>query len=230
MIADTPPGNRFAPGPHPHSRPGIGARTDDALMARAHRRIVASLLALLLGSTAAIGATPAAADAKSVTKRGNLTAEQRAFLGTVAAAARTSKRRFGVPASVTIAQAVLETGWGTSELARSARNYFGMTCGPNGGGPVATGCVVGSDRVCDRTGCRPSAASFRVYRSMADSFTDHGRQLSTNRRYRSAYKARSRPATFVKRMAGAGYATDPRYAQRVIRIIEKYKLNKYDKR
>jgi flagellar protein FlgJ len=196
--------------------------------------MVAALLGLLLGSTAAIAVLPDAADAKwgakSGAKRVRLTSEQWAFLGTVAAAARTSQRRWGVPASVTIAQAVLETGWGTSELARSARNYFGMTCGPNGGGPVATGCIVGSDRVCDRTGCWPSTASFRVYRSMADSFADHGRTLGTNPRYRSAYKARSRPATFVKRMAKAGYATDPAYAQRVIAIINKYKLNRHNKR
>jgi flagellum-specific peptidoglycan hydrolase FlgJ len=230
MIVDTPSGNRFAPGPHPHSRPAIRVRTDDAVMAHAYRRIVAALLGLLLGSAAAIVALPDAADAKAIAKRVKLTAEQRAFLGTVAAAARTSQRRWGVPASVVIAQAVLETGWGTSDLAHSARNYFGMTCGPNGGGPVASGCVVGSDRICDRNRCWPSTASFRVYRSMADSFADHGRTLKTNPRYKSAYKARSRPATFVKRMAKAGYATDPEYARRVIAIINKYKLNKYNKR
>jgi flagellum-specific peptidoglycan hydrolase FlgJ len=65
---------------------------------------------------------------------------------------------------------------------------------------------------------------------MADSFADHGRLMKTNPRYRSAYTARSRPATFVKRMARAGYATDPGYAGRVIGIMKKYKLTRYDKR
>jgi flagellum-specific peptidoglycan hydrolase FlgJ len=196
-----------------------------------HHRALAAALGTLLGLTAPTVVVAGAAEAKAVRgKRVVLTAEQRAFLGTIAPTARSSQRRYGVPASVVIAQAVLETGWGTSEVARTARNYFGMTCGPNGGGPIATGCLVGSDRVCDRTGCWPSAASFRVYRTVADSFADHGRQLKTNPRYRAAYRARSRPATFVRRMARAGYATDPGYAKSVIGIINKYKLNRYNKR
>jgi flagellar protein FlgJ len=194
-------------------------------------RIIAVALGALLGLTVPSVAIGDPADARAPTgRRVKLTASQKAFLETVAGAARTSQRRYGVPASVAIAQAVLETGWGTSDLVRTARNYFGMTCGPAGGGPIATGCVVGSDRVCDRSGCWPSAASFRAYRTMADSFADHGRQMKTNPRYRSAYKERSRPATFVKRMARAGYATDPGYADRVIAIMKKYKLNRYDKR
>jgi flagellar protein FlgJ len=200
-------------------------------MTHAHRRILVVTLGTLLGLTTPTVVTADTADAKAPRgRRVVLTAQQKEFLGTVATAARTSQRRYGVPASVVIAQAVLETGWGTSQLAHTARNYFGMTCGPNGGGPIATGCHVGTDRVCDRSGCWPSAASFRVYRTMADSFADHGRQLKTNPRYRSAYKARSKPATFVKRMARAGYATDPGYAQRVIAIMNKYKLTRYNKR
>jgi flagellum-specific peptidoglycan hydrolase FlgJ len=129
-----------------------------------------------------------------------------------------------------IAQAVLESGWGTSQVARNARNYFGMTCGPAGAGPVATGCFIGTDHFCDRSGCRPTVASFRMYRSMGDSVADHGQQMKTNPRYRAAYKARSKPTTFVKRMAKAGYATDPGYAPRVIAIMSKYKLSRYTKR
>jgi flagellum-specific peptidoglycan hydrolase FlgJ len=228
---DTPAGNRFATRSHPKSGPHKGSRTDDAVMVCRYRRFVAALAGTLLGLTApvALTADPAAAKA-ALGRRVVLSADQRAFLESIAPAARNSQRRYGVPASVVIAQAVLETGWGTSQLAHSARNYFGMTCGPNGAGPIATGCYVGSDRVCDDTGCWPSAASFRVYGSLADSVSDHGQQLKTNRRYKAAYKARSRPETFVKRMAKAGYATDPGYGQRVIRIMKKYKLNKYDKK
>lgn len=227
---DTPAGNRFATRSHPKSGPHKGSRTDDAVMVCRYRRFVAALAGTLLGLTApvALTADPAAAKA-ALGRRVVLSADQRAFLESIAPAARNSQRRYGVPASVVIAQAVLETGWGTSEVARTARNYFGMTCGPNGGGPIAAGCVAGTDRFCDRTGCRPGAASFRAYHTMADSFADHGRQLKTNPRYRSAYKARSRPATFVRRMAKAGYATDPGYAGRVIAIINKYKLNKYNR-
>jgi flagellum-specific peptidoglycan hydrolase FlgJ len=199
-------------------------------MAPTYRRIASAALGTLLGLAGTLVGAADAADAKALRwPRVVLTADQQAFLRSIAPAARASQRRYGVPASVVIAQAVLETGWGTSQLARTARNYFGMTCGPAGAGPVATGCFIGTDHVCDRSGCRPAVASFRMYRSMADSVTDHGRQMKTNPRYKAAYKARSRPTTFVKRMARAGYATDPGYASRVIAIMSKYKLTRYNK-
>jgi flagellum-specific peptidoglycan hydrolase FlgJ len=197
-------------------------------MAPGYRRIVAAAIGASLSVTGPVltGTEPDAVAGPT----SRLSAEQRAFLTTATATARTSQRRHGVPASVVIAQAVLETGWGTSDLSRSNRNYFGMTCGAAGAGPVATGCRSGPDRVCDRKGCRRTILSFRVYRSMGDSFTDHGRFLSTDERYRRAYAARGNPETFVKRMAKAGYATDPRYADRLIRIMSKYRLKRHDRR
>ena len=196
-------------------------------MASGYRRIVAAAIGTLMSVTSPVltGTEPAALAATS-----RLSAQQRAFLATATSTARASQKRYGVPASVVIAQAVLESGWGTSDLSRSSRNYFGMTCGAAGSGPVAAGCRTGRDRVCDRKGCRPTILSFRVYRSMPDSFADHGRFLSTDPRYRKAYAARGKPKTFVKRMAKAGYATDPRYADRVIRIMTKYRLSRNDQR
>lgn len=197
-------------------------------MAAGLRRIVAATVGALMSVTApALTGTEPDAFAGPTSR---LSAEQRAFLAHATAVARTSQRRYGVPASVVIAQAVHETGWGKSDLARSARNYFGMTCGAAGGGPIAAGCRNGPDRVCDRTGCRATVHSFRVYRSMDDSFADHGRFLSTDPRYRKAYAARGKPKTFVKRVAKAGYATDPRYAERIVRIMTKYRLQKHDRR
>lgn len=197
-------------------------------MASGYRWIVAATVGVLLSVTApALTGTERGAAAGATSR---LSADQRAFLATATSVARTSQRRYGVPASVVIAQAVLESGWGGSDLSRSARNYFGMTCGSAGSGPVATGCRLGPDRVCDRTGCRSTTLSFRVYTSMADSFTDHGRFLSTEPRYGTAFAARGNPKTMVRRMAKAGYATDPRYADRVIRIMTKYRLTRHDRR
>jgi flagellum-specific peptidoglycan hydrolase FlgJ len=197
-------------------------------MASGYRRILAATIGALVSVTAPAltGTEPDAAAGPT----SRLSSEQRAFLANATSIARTSQRRYGVPASVVIAQAVLESGWGSSELSRSARNYFGMTCGAAGGGPVASGCRSGPDRVCERNRCRTTTQSFRVYRSMHDSFADHGRFLSTHPRYSKAYAARGKPKTFVKRMAKAGYATDPRYADRVIRIITKYRLTRHDRR
>jgi flagellum-specific peptidoglycan hydrolase FlgJ len=199
-------------------------------MIRAYVRTAAAALGTVVGLAAALLVVAVPADAKAPKRRPALTAQQSAFLTAVAGAAKASQRRHGVPASVVIAQAVLETGWGRSDLARDARNYFGMTCGPAGGGPVAAGCRSGPDRLCDGSGCRPATASFRVYRSVSDSFVDHGRLLSTNPRYSAAYRARTKPDTFVRRMASAGYATDPRYAQLLIKIMKKYELYRYNTR
>lgn len=184
-----------------------------------YRRILAAAVGALLSVTFPVvtGSEPAA----DATPTARLSADQRSFLAAATAAARASQRRYGIPASVVVAQAVLESGWGRSDLSRSARNYFGMTCG-SGAGPIATGCRNGPDRVCDRAGCRSTTHSFRVYRSMWDSFADHGRLLSTNPRYRGAYAARGRPTTFIRRMARAGYATDPDYANKLITIMRKY--------
>lgn len=197
-------------------------------MASGYRRIVAATIGALMSVTAPVLTGTETGAAAGATSR--LAADQRAFLANATAIARTSQRRYGVPASVVIAQAVLESGWGRSDLSRSARNYFGMTCGRAGAGPVATGCRHGPDRVCDRAGCRPAILSFRVYRSMHDSFADHGRLLSTEPRYGKAFAARGNPKTMVRRMAKAGYATDPRYADRVIRIMTKYRLHRHDRR
>jgi flagellar protein FlgJ len=196
------------------------------------RRLIAAVVGTIVSTTVPIfvDADRSASAAPAREALAALTADQRAFLAMVATAARTSQRRYGIPASVVIAQAVQETGWGTSELARTARNHFGMTCGSVGRGPVAIGCRTGPERFCDRSGCRRESASFRVYRATADSFRDHGRQLSTHPRYRHAIAANSHPETFVKRMAQAGYATDPHYAERLILIMRKYRLYRYDKR
>jgi flagellum-specific peptidoglycan hydrolase FlgJ len=188
----------------------------------ASRRFVAAAIGALMSVTLPFlaGTEPAA----SADPGRRLSAEQRAFLVSATSTARANQGRYGVPASVVTAQAVLETGWGTSDLSRTARNYLGMTCGSAGTGPIATGCRNGPDRVCTRTRCRSTVQSFRVYRSMSDSFADQARMLSTDPRYRKAYAARGKPKTFVKRMAKAGYATDPRYADRLIRIMKKYRL------
>jgi flagellar protein FlgJ len=225
-------GNRFAPVPHPDPDSPRRGGTDDAEMATGYRRILAAVLGTVMSMTVPVlTGTDRTAQAASTRKAlAALTADQRAFLRTATAAARTSQRRYGLPASVVIAQTVLETGWGTSDLARTASNYFGMTCGAAGSGPVATGCRTGPDRYCDRSGCRPGTASFRTYRTMADSFADHGRHLSTNPRYSHAHTARSRPDTFVKRIALAGYATDPQYAERLTRIMKKYGLHRHNGR
>jgi flagellar protein FlgJ len=188
----------------------------------------AALVLAAAGVLAAVCVAPAARAAPAPAPA--LTAAQAAFLAAVIAPARASQRRYGVPASAIIAQAILETGWGGSALARTANNYFGMTCQGGRPGAIAAGCRQGPDRHCDSRGCRAGTATFRVYRSVGDSFRDHGRQLATMRRYATAYAARRDPNRFVAEMHRAGYATDPRYVGSITRIMVKYDLYRYNRR
>jgi len=158
-----------------------------------------------------------------------LSGAQSAFLDTASRAALQSQARYGIPASVTVAQAILESGWGRSALARNANNFFGMTCGRRGAGSVAIGCRTGADRHCDAKGCRPSTARFRVYASMADSFRDHGLLFVNMPRYTTAYLNRADPDRFAVELHRAGYATDPKYAGRLTAIMAKYDLYRLDR-
>jgi len=124
--------------------------------------------------------------------------------------------RSGVPASITLAQAVLESADGTSSLARKSNNHFGIKCHD------WTGKTVYHDD--DRNN-----ECFRSYRTIEDSYRDHSDFLSTRPRYLflfeldpTDYKA------WARGLKQAGYATSPEYANALIRIIEEYGLQKYD--
>ena len=94
---------------------------------------------------------------------------------------------YGVPASVTIAQAILESGWGGSELATRANNYFGIKCAAVAS-PHQIGCIDKATWEHLNGNDVTVTASFRRYASMRDSFLDHGLFL-TKPRYAAAFKA-----------------------------------------
>lgn len=151
------------------------------------------------------------------------------FINRVAGPARQSYQQYRVPASVTIAQAILESGWGASTLAAEGNSYFGIKC-IGGTGPVATGCVTLRTFECDRAGrCFPTADSFRVYRSVTDSFRDHARLLTRSQRYRPAVRYHRDPDRYAATIHQAGYATDPRYAAKLIQLMRQHRLYRYDR-
>jgi flagellar protein FlgJ len=155
-------------------------------------------------------------------------ADPAAFIARLAAPARASMRRHGVPASVTIAQAILESGWGRSELAYADHNYFGIKCFGEPG-PVAVGCRSYGTSECADDRCFATRATFRVYRSLADSVRDHGRFLAVdNPRYRPAFVHRRSADRFTVAIHRAGYATSPGYARAVIGLMRQYALYRYD--
>jgi flagellar protein FlgJ len=153
-----------------------------------------------------------------------------AFLQRIARPARRDYRRHQVPASVTMAQAILESGWGRSRLASVDRNYFGIKCRDGDPGPIATGCRTYETSEYDRKRKRyyKVKAQFRVYAKLGGSFRDHGAFLRDNSRYAAAFRYSTEPDRFAKAIAAAGYATSPTYADSLIRLMRKYDLYRYD--
>ncbi len=148
------------------------------------------------------------------------------FIAWAAGFARADMAIDRVPASVTIAQAILESGWGRSGLTVDGNSYFGMKCFGTPG-PVATGCRPFRTTEC-ALACSPSVASFRVYASVWGSFRDHGRALATLPRYRAAMAYGHSPERFALELHRAGWATSPTYAQNLISLMRRYNLYRYD--
>ena len=168
---------------------------------------------------------PAPPAASLAGPNGNMTTAQ--FVAASVAPAQRGQREFGVPASVTIAQAILESGWGKSGLTRNDRNFFGIKCFNGVTGPIANGCHTYATAECEPV-CLPTTASFRTYASATDSFRDHGRFLVVNNRYAPAFAYTTKPDQFLFQIWKAGYATSPTYATNVGAVMKKYNLYQYD--
>ncbi len=126
-------------------------------------------------------------------------------------------KRTGIPASITLAQGILESGNGNSTLARKSNNHFGIKCHNDW-----TGKRVYHDD--DRKG-----ECFRKYPKVYDSYVDHSDFLVGKNRYASLFDLK--PTDYkgwAKGLKKAGYATDPHYAHRLIKIIEDNNLQRFD--
>lgn len=150
---------------------------------------------------------------------------QEAFIASIGPGAQESQLGTGIPASVTVAQAILETYWGTSRLAKEANNFFGIKARekPGSAGVVwmDTWEVIGGANVTRRE-------PFRAYKSVADSFTDHGQFFLENSRYQRALAVKDDPRRFAQEVNRAGYATDPAYASKLITLMDRFDLYRFD--
>jgi hypothetical protein len=125
--------------------------------------------------------------------------------------------RSGIPASITLAQGVLESGDGNSRLAREANNHFGIKCHSDW-----TGKKVYQDDD-ERNEC------FRKYPSVEDSYRDHTDYLKAKSRYAFLFELELTDYKgWARGLKKAGYATSPTYADRLIKIIEDFDLYRYD--
>ncbi len=132
-------------------------------------------------------------------------------------AAVAEMKRSGVPASITLAQGILETESGNSELVKKSNNHFGIKCKANWTGET----VRHTDDAANEC--------FRKYSKAAESYKDHSDFLKTSSRYSSLFELN--PTDYKGWAYGlkkAGYATNPKYPQIVISNIEKYNLQQYD--
>lgn len=181
-----------------------------------HVRTLAAVVAVILG-VSLCGAVPKAHAVDTT-----------AFINRVTGMAQQAQSLYGVPASVSVAQAILESGWGQSTLATQANAYFGIKCNASAT-PYATGCysITTGEYRPDGT-YYEVVASFRSYASVADSFLDHGYFLSHSSRYAGAFAYKENPDQFIREVAKAGYATDPNYPSLVIGIMARYNLYAVD--
>ncbi|MCL2738906.1 MAG: glucosaminidase domain-containing protein, partial [Bacteroidales bacterium] len=127
-------------------------------------------------------------------------------------------QEYGIPASITLAQACIESGNGTSRLAREANNHFGIKCHNNWTGKTIA-----------HTDDAPNEC-FRKYDHPRESFKDHAEFLRYRDRY--AFLFDLSPYDYkgwAQGLKSAGYATNPQYAEMLIRLIEDYKLYEYDR-
>lgn len=125
--------------------------------------------------------------------------------------------KYKIPASITLAQGLLETGGGQSRLAQEGKNHFGIKCKEDWTG-----------KTMKHTDDAPNEC-FRVYDDPRQSYEDHSIFLSTRKYYANLFKLDMKDyRAWAHGLKKAGYATNPRYASILIGKIEKYKLYEYD--
>ncbi len=125
-------------------------------------------------------------------------------------------KQYGIPASITLAQGILESGSGKGRLAVKANNHFGIKCHGWKGKKIYH-----DD---DEKG-----ECFRKYRNAEKSFRDHSEFLANRKRYAKLFKLNKDDYKgWATELRKAGYATDKRYPQKLISLIERYELYQYD--
>ena len=126
-------------------------------------------------------------------------------------------KRTGIPASITLAQGILESGDGNSDLARKANNHFGIKCHSDWTGPTYTMDDDAKDEC------------FRKYRKVIESYKDHADFLTGRNRYAFLFDLKTTDYKgWAKGLKKAGYATNPKYPELLIGIIERSELHQFD--
>ena len=139
------------------------------------------------------------------------------YIKKFAPAAVKNMRFYKIPASITLAQGVLESGYGESTLAKKANNHFGIKCHKEWRGRSI------------RHDDDEEDECFRSYKNPLKSYRDHSLFLVDRNRYNSLFKLKRKDYKgWAKGLKAAGYATDPKYAEKLISLIERFNLTRFD--
>lgn len=131
--------------------------------------------------------------------------------------AKNNMKIHGIPASITLAQGILESGAGKGTLAQNANNHFGIKCHSGWEGET----IHHDDDAAQEC--------FRKYNHPSESYRDHSLFLTTRTRYSKLFKLNKDDyKSWAKGLKEAGYATDVKYPEKLIGLIERYELYKYD--
>ncbi len=182
-------------------------------------RLRAALAVLALTVAGLVSSTAGVTDSQAV--------DTDNYIARAAEAAKASRAKYGVPRAVTIAQSILESGWGRSGLTTKYHNYFGIKCSALVS-PYQKGCVALKSYEYVKGKKKLYVSRFRVYSSMEKSFLDHGRLLDYADRYNAAFAFTNNPDQFIREVHKAGYATDPNYSKSVIALMKRYNLYRFD--
>ena len=131
--------------------------------------------------------------------------------------AMSNMKTYGIPASIILAQGILESGAGQSDLATNANNHFGIKCHND---------WTGEKMYKDDDSANEC---FRKYKQASESYKDHAMVLTGKTRYASLFKLpKGDYKAWAKGLRQAGYATDPKYPEKLIDYIETYNLHEFD--
>jgi flagellum-specific peptidoglycan hydrolase FlgJ len=154
--------------------------------------------------------------------------QQDAWIANYGPMAHASQLKTGVPASITLAQAILESRWGCSGLALQCNNFFGIKA------RHVKGVAIEDYKEFLTTeydaGGKPHAeeADFARFKSVQESFDRHAQLLSGAQRYRRAMAVKDDPLDFAIKIQECGYATDPNYPNKLTHLVRDFNLTRYD--
>lgn len=169
-------------------------------------------------STDTIKTTEPKTEILEATTRVKVTTEMvLAYIDSYKTIAKNNMVQYGIPSSICLGQGILESGAGTGPLSSIANNHFGIKCHKDWNGPS----VKYDDDAAQEC--------FRKYNQASESYNDHALFLMSRRWYEPLFKLEKDDyKAWAKGLKAAGYATDPKYPEKLIAIIERYHLDQYD--